>query len=129
MKQMLLTMLQGIGFSSGITLVFIAANHMDIGFSDVIGIYFFGAICGLLSMIYMVERIPLPLQLFVHLFGSIIAFLTVVYLNQWLPLEVAPLVSSTIIFVIIFLIIWLFFLISNIQHSKKVNAKLKNKKV
>lgn len=128
MKRMLLTMLQGIGFSSGITLVFIAANHMDIGFSDVIGIYFFGAICGLLSIIYSVDRIPLPLQLFIHLFGGIVSFLTVAYLNQWLPLEIAPLVSSIMIFVIIFLIIWFMFLISNIQLSKKVNAKLKNNK-
>ncbi|WP_145381308.1 DUF3021 domain-containing protein [Staphylococcus cohnii] len=125
MKRILKEMLQGVGFSSSITIIFLAANHMSIGFGDVLGIYFFGAVCGLLSSIYVVESIPLLLQLFIHLSGSVISFIVVAYLNHWLPMEVSTVVSSITIFVIIFLILWLIFFINNLLHSKKVNAQLK----
>ena len=118
MKRILKEMLQGVGFSSSITIIFLAANHMSIGFGDVLGIYFFGAVC-------VVENIPLILQLFIHLSCSVISFIVVAYLNHWLPMEVSTVVSSITIFVIIFLILWLIFFINNIQHSKKVNAQLK----
>ena len=125
MKKFLKTMFQGIGISSSITLIFIAANQINIGFGDVSGIYFFGAMCGLLSFVYVIESIPLLLPLLIHLSGSIISFVTVAYLNHWIPMNVSTLIPSLITFVIIFLIIWLIFLIINIQLSKKVNAKLK----
>src|SRR5699024_12168462 len=85
MKRILKEMLQGVGFSSSITILFLAANHMSIGFGDVIGIYFCGAVCGLLSSIYVVDNIPLVLQLFIHLSSSVISFIAVPYLNHWLP--------------------------------------------
>ncbi|MCD8785696.1 DUF3021 domain-containing protein [Staphylococcus gallinarum] len=125
MKKIIIEICQGIGMSSAIMLIFVAMNQMPIGLEDVIGIYIFGAICGLLSAVYNIEKLTLLFQLFIHLGGSAIAFLIVSYLNNWMPMKFSILLPSMFLFVTIFLVLWFAFLITNIQISNKVNAKLK----
>lgn len=126
MKSIVTSTLQGIGIGSSIMLIFIAAYQTHIGFSDVIGVYTFSAICGFLPIIYRMENIPFILQVTIHADGSLLAFIIVASLNNWLPMKASVIASSLVSFVLIFLIVWGIFFIIDIQRSKKINTKLKS---
>src|SRR5699024_2038077 len=126
MKSIVTSTLQGIGIGSSIMLIFIAAYQTHIGFSDVIGVYTFSAICGFLPIIYRMENIPFILQVTIHADGSLLAFIIVASLNNWLPMKASVIASSLVSFVLIFLIEWGIFYIIDIQRSNKINTKLKS---
>ncbi|PNZ26792.1 hypothetical protein CD122_07830 [Staphylococcus rostri] len=125
MKKLLKSTLAGIGIASSIMLLFIAIYDIRMGFQDVFGLYFFGAVCGVLPFVYSIERIPFPIKLLIHFGGSMIAFFTISSINHWIPLKIEALVSAITSFTLIFLIIWFIFFIINVQKSKKINEKLK----
>lgn len=126
MKGIITSTLQGLGIASSIMLIFIAVYQMNIGFSDVFGIYIFGAVCGFLPIVYRWESLSLLLQVIIHLGGSIIAFLIVANSNNWMPMQASVIASTLISFTIIFLMLWGIFFIMDVRKSKKINTKLRN---
>lgn len=116
--------LQGIGIASITMLLFIASFQLTIDFTDVISIYIFGAVCGILPIVYEYEQIPSPLASLIHFGGSALTFLIISILNNWIPLQFTSILTSLIIFTIIFFIIWFVFFIINVQQSKKINRKI-----
>ncbi|PTI71419.1 DUF3021 domain-containing protein [Mammaliicoccus vitulinus] len=125
MNKTLKSTLQGIGIGSSIMLIFIAIFDVTIGFQEVFSVYLFGAVCGFLPIVYEVDRIPLPFKLIIHLGGSILTFFIISTINHWVPLQPEPLIGALTVFTLIFIVIWLIFLMINIQQSKKINTKLK----
>ena len=126
MTKIFKTMLQGIGIGSSIMLIFIAIFDVTITFQDVFSVYLFGAICGLLPIVYDIERIPLPLKLIIHLGGSIVAFFIISSINHWVPFKAEALIGALVTFTLIFLVIWFIYFMVNVQQSKKINSKLKH---
>jgi len=125
MKDIFQSTLQGVGIGSSLMLIFIVAVPLSIGWTDIIGIYFFGGVSGFLSIVYKSENLSLFLQLIIHLGGSVFAFFAVASWNHWMPMQFSIVVSSLTIFILIFLIIWFINFFINIRQSKKINAKLK----
>lgn len=126
MRDIITSTLQGIGIGNSIMLIFIAAFQMHIGFSDVAGIFVFGAVCGFLPIVYRKENLPFLLQVIIHSGGSLLAFIIVASLNNWFPMKASAIASSLVSFIIIFLIIWSVFFIIDVQRSKKINNELRN---
>src|SRR5699024_6979728 len=109
MKDIFKSTMQGIGIGSSLMLIFIAAVPLSIGWTDIIGIYFFGGVSGFLSTVYKSENLSLFLRLITHLGGSILAFFAVAFWNHWMPMQFSIVASSLTIFIVIFLIFWCFF--------------------
>src|SRR5699024_7812054 len=124
MKDIFKSTMQGIGIGSSLMLIFIAAVPLSIGWTDIIGIYFFGGVSVFLSTVYKSENLSLFLQLITHLVGSILAFFVMSFWNQLMEMKFYIVASSLTIFIVIVLIIWCINFFLHVRHSKHINAKL-----
>lgn len=91
----------------------------------VISTLFMCGIMGASSVIYEFRRIPFLTQIFIHLGSSWGAFLFTAYINQWFPFKIGILLTSSMIFLVIFFAIWVIFYFKAKKELAEINQRLK----
>ena len=76
-------------------------------------------IFGLFSLIYKAEKISFLFKSLIHIYGSYVTFLITAYINKWFPFHFATVLVASVIFLVIFMLIWLIFYQ---KEKKSVNA-------
>lgn len=85
-----------------------------------------GIIVGAATNIYNLERLNLFIQVLIHLSISYITFLFAAYYGAWFPFK-EGIVSGTLIFILIFILLWTFFYLRERKELEEVNLKLKER--
>lgn len=92
--------------------------------SMILGVLVMSLLFGLLSQVYN-SSLALLSSVLIHLFGSYLVFIGVAYFFNWFPFNPWIVLSSTIIFVVIFMIIWTIYYFVEKKRIAKMNEQLK----
>lgn len=85
-----------------------------------------GIIVGATTIIYTSERLNLFIQVLIHLSISYTTFLFASSYGAWFPFK-EGIVSATLIFILIFIVLWTFFYLREKKELEEVNLKLKER--
>lgn len=107
MKDVLRSALRGISSTFVIVSLFSLIFETDPELKKlIISTYLLGGIIGGCSAIYKSERLPLMYQTLIHLGISLICFLVIARWNEWFPFDMWTIFGASLVFLIIFIVIW-----------------------
>lgn len=90
----------------------------------IVGILVMGLAIGGLSCVYN-TNLPLLMAFGIHIFGSYIIFLCIAYFANWYPFKLTIVLTSSLLFIGIFLLIWSGFYFIEKRRIISINEKLK----
>ena len=77
-----------------------------------------------ISAIYNVERLALPLAIFIHAAVLYIDYILVYLINGWIKNSLMPLIIFTVIFIVGFALVWIIIYAVNKNAARKLNESL-----
>ena len=77
-----------------------------------------------ISAIYNVERLALPLAIFIHAAVLYTDYILVYLINGWIKNSFMPLVIFTVIFIVGFALVWIIIYAVNKNAARKLNESL-----
>lgn len=84
-------------------------------------------ICGGMTAIYQVERLPLLSAILIHCGALYLAYLLTYLINGWLQQQLVPILIFTAIFLVGYAIIWLIIYLGTRAKTNHINEKLRQK--
>ena len=77
-----------------------------------------------ISAIYKVERLALPLAIFIHAAVLYTDYILVYLINGWIKNSLMPLIIFTVIFIVGFALVWIIIYAVNKNAARKLNESL-----
>lgn len=77
-----------------------------------------------ISAIYNVERLALPLAIFIHAAVLYTDYILVYLINGWIKNSLMPLIIFTVIFIVGFALVWIIIYAVNKNAARKLNESL-----
>lgn len=81
-------------------------------------------VMGVLAAIYQAKKISLLAQTLIHICGSYVAFMVTAHINKWFPFHFGAIITASVIFLAIFIIIWYIAYRSEKRLVESVNQHL-----
>lgn len=124
MKKMSQNALVGIGIGSTIYLItgiFFTSGEVR---KNSLLVLLMGAVIGLISTIYESEKLSLLVKALCQLIGSYLVFLSMAYFGNWFPFQIGIVLTASLLFFVIFFIIWTVFYFKEKKELAKINCQL-----
>lgn len=84
-------------------------------------------LAGGVSAVYQIERLPLPLAIFIQVSVLYVDYIAVYLLNGWLKNSFVPIIVFTVIFIVGFALVWVIVYAVTKRMTKKLNEDLRDK--
>ncbi len=78
-----------------------------------------------MTAIYQMEQLPLASAILIHAAGLYVAYIIIYLINGWLKRQLTAVLGSTVIFVLVYALIWLFIYIVTKIKTERINKQLK----
>ena len=102
----------------------LSVNQVCLGIISLSALSF---IAGGMNVVYQIERIPLMVAILIHGVVLYVSYLMTYLLNDWLERDVTPIFYFSVIFILLYLLIWLIIYSTTKIDTEKVNEMLKRK--
>ena len=102
----------------------LSVNQVCLGIISLSALSF---IAGGMNVVYQIERIPLMVAILIHGVVLYVSYLITYLLNDWLERDVTPIFYFSVIFILLYLLIWLIIYSTTKIDTEKVNEMLKRK--